>query len=178
MPNKGQIISFFIILVVITGAMWQVISHGDDLKIAKELVKPAFVAQELAPPLQDELSEDVGECQSDGCIIESTDDVLLEQESAYVFIDDSSGNPKEFMLDISASTTAFDLLQEASLTADFAIESEEYEFGVLIEAINNVKNAQDDKYWLFYINGELSQATSDNVMVNSDDIIEFIFTNR
>lgn len=186
MPNKGQIISFFIILVVIAGAMWQVISHGDNLKIAKELAKPDFVAQELDQPLQDglkaqereepvdELSEDVGECQSDGCI----DDVLLEQESAYVLIDDGSGDPKEFMLDISASTTAFDLLQEASLTAGFVIESEEYDFGVLIEAINNKKNTQDDKYWLFYVNGELSQVTPDNVMINSDDIIEFIFTNR
>lgn len=191
MPNKGQIISFFIVLAVIVGGVWQAVSHGDSLKKAKELAQPAFVAhklqQEQQQPnqvLQDpaQAIEEVGdveeECQTEECQAETQGVLPTETESASVLIDDGSGNTKEFVLEVQASTTALDLLQEASLTDGFSVESKEYGFGVFVEAINNKRNRQDNKYWLFYVNNALSQLTPDKVVVNPEDKIEFIFTNR
>lgn len=191
MPNKGQIISFFIIFAVIIGAMWQIISHGDNLKRSRESTESVFVVEQPkqqllyeapqkpkqeAPIVDDiELTE---ECQTEECLVEMPNVIPVEIESVFVLINDGSGDPKEFMLEVSTSTTAFDLLQEASLTAGFAIESREYDFGVLIEAINNKRNGQGDKYWFFYVNSELLQLTPDKVTVNPGDKIEFIFTNR
>jgi len=185
MPSKGQIISFFIVFVVIVGGAWQAISHGENLKQAKELIQPAFVAQESdsvrraqnSSPEPEFLKSDFeGVLKSDFDSIES--EPATTSETAFILIDDGAENPKEFVLEISTSTTAFDLLQEAGFVAGLAVESQEYDFGVFIEAINDKRNRQDNKYWLFYVNGELSQLTPDKVVVNSADKIEFIFTNR
>jgi len=194
MPNKGQIISFFVVLAVIIVGAWQAVSNGDDLKQVKEFAQPAFIVQQpqqeqqFPPEASQEIVEMVGavegvgdveeKCQTEECLVEIPDAIPSDIEGASVLIDDGSGSPKEFVLEVQASTTAFDLLQEASLTAGFAIESEEYDFGVFVESINNKRNRQDNKYWLFYINEELSQLTPDKVVVNPEDKIEFIFTNR
>jgi hypothetical protein len=37
------------------------------------------------------------------------------------------------------------------------IETKEYSFGKLVESIDGVKNGTDNKYWIFYINGEESK---------------------
>ena len=182
MPNKGQIISFFVIFAVIIGGAWQAVSYGDSLKQTKELAQPAFIAEQLpvGEPFQEpEEAVDVEtECETEECLVEIPDATPVEIESAVLLIDDGSDNPIEFALEVSASTTAMDLLQEASLTAGFVLESQEYDFGVFVEAINNKRNRQDNKYWLFYINDELSQLTPDKVTVNPEDKIEFIFTSR
>jgi len=186
MPNKGQIISFFVVLAVIIVGGWQAVSNGEGLKQAKELAQPAFIAepQEQQLPVEEPFQEPEEvvdaelECETEECKMEVPDVVPDNIESASLLIDDGSDNPRGFAIEISASTTAFDLLQEASLTSGFAIESEEYDFGVFVEAINDKRNRQDNKYWLFYVNGELSQLTPDKVIVNPEDEIEFIFTNR
>lgn len=160
MFTKGQVISFLIVLAVIVGGAWQALSRGEDLKMAKELTQPAWVAQEESPPEQYyEVSPQ-------------------EAESAFIVINDGTRVPQEFMLEVSTSTTALDLLQEACLISGFSIESQEYEFGVLVEAINNKRNRQDEKYWLFYVNSALSQLTPDKVVVSPGDKIEFIFSLR
>lgn len=177
MPSKGQIISFFIVLAVIVGGAWQAVSHGENLKQAKELAQPAFIAQEpeeSAPDIAMSWSDSVIRAQSPSPEPESA----TTSETAFILIDDGAENPKEFVLEISASTTAFALLQEACLAAGFVIESNEYDFGVFVEAINNKRNRQDNKYWLFYVNDELSQLTPDKVTVNPADKIKFIFSPR
>lgn len=205
MPNKGQIISFFIVLAVIAGGAWQALSRGEDLRMAKKLTQPAFIAQEPQPepqPLKTQQPEPLAElpelepaaplegegrpessgheteCLTEECQVEGLGALSAEAESAFVVIDNGSDSPREFILEVSTSTTAFGLLQEASLTSNLAIKSREHEFGVLVEAIGEQRSGQDGNYWLFYINGELSPATPDKTQVKPGDNIEFKFTPR
>jgi len=163
--NKGQIISFFVVLVVIIFASKIAISNGDNLQQDKNIPQPAFISQELTPEIIPEQKE---------IILEAT----TTEETIFITIDNGSENIKEFALEFSTSTTVLDVLQNACLTANFALESQEYEFGIIVEAINNKKNGQDSKYWLYYINGVMPQLTPDKIQVNPNDKIEFKYTVR
>lgn len=167
MFTKGQVVSFFIVLAVIVGGAWQAISQGEGFRQADKPSQSASVAQ------VSQQQQQYDEVLPHNIKIEASE--ALPQETAFVVIDDGSGNPGEFVLELSTTTTAFELLKEACLTAEFAIESEDYDFGVLVKAINNKRNGQGGNYWLFYVNGGLSPLTPDKIQVNPGDKIEFKF---
>lgn len=177
MVTRGQVISFFIILVVILTGAWQALSYG-GLREAKKVVQPAFIAQEPSEETSSGISFTQGEeeCSIPDCPAEVPP--VLPAETAFLLIDDGLNSPREFVLEVTTTTTALDLLQEACRTAGFALESEDYDFGVLVEAINNKRNSQGGRYWLCYINGEMPQLTADKIAVKTGDKIEFKFAPR
>jgi len=163
--NKGQIISFFVVLIVIIFGSKVAISNGDNIQQNKNIAKQAFISQELTPELIPEEIE---------VILEAT----TTKETVFIIIDNGSENIKEFVLEFSTSTTVLDVLQKACSTANLSIETQEYEFGIMVEAINNQKNGQDNKYWLYYINNVMPQLTPDKMQVSPDDKIEFKYIVR
>jgi len=167
MINKGQIISFAVVLVVILFASKLAISNGDGLQQDKNIPKEAFIAQEVVVEEPEQEPE-----------VEIISDSTTTKEIVFITIDDGSENIKEFVLEFSTTTTVLDILQESCLTANFALESQEYEFGVIVEAINNQKNGQDSKYWLYYVNDLMPQLTPDKIQVNPNDKIDFKYTVR
>ena len=101
-------------------------------------------------------------------------EAILPQEATLII--DNAIDYQSLSLAISASTTAFDLLLQASQQLNLDVESKSYDdLGIFIEAIGEQKNGQDNKYWLYYINGEMPMIASDKYLVQPGDLIEFKF---
>lgn len=71
--------------------------------------------------------------------------------------------------------TAFGLLQAGAEQLGLPLKSTNYDFGVFVEAIGEVENGQDGKYWMYYVNGSLPQVASDKMELNPGDKVEFKF---
>ncbi|TFG35868.1 MAG: DUF4430 domain-containing protein [Parcubacteria group bacterium] len=79
-------------------------------------------------------------------------------------------------LDISKNSNVFSLLEAMSKQENFKIESKEYkEMGMLVESIDGIKNGTDNKYWQYWINGELPMVSADRQGVKNGDQIEWRF---
>ena len=52
---------------------------------------------------------------------------------------------------------------------------EHEDMGVLIEAIEGQQNGQDNKYWLYYVNGEMPMTSADQQKIKPGDVVEFRF---
>ncbi len=71
---------------------------------------------------------------------------------------------------VPANTTAFDLFA----IGDIEIEYDDYSFGKLVTSIDGVKQGgDDDKYWIFYVNGKLSQTGADSYILKPGDEIRW-----
>ena len=98
----------------------------------------------------------------------------IEQKATLV-IDDGTGKPQSFELQIKQDTKAFDLFKEACDKAGLKLDYSESSMGVLINAIGDKVNGQEGKYWLFYVNGEMASVAADKQEVKAGDKIEFKF---
>lgn len=84
--------------------------------------------------------------------------------------DTTTENNEETLISLVAEfneQTALELL-----TDNAEVEYEEYDFGVFIKSINDIKN-DDQNYWAFYVNGEYAQSGADQVNLQKGDLIEF-----
>ncbi len=144
--TKAKIISLVLLLVVLGLAGWRLIDFSNELKIANLLEEE---------PLEEKTAT-----------------------STLVMIDNGVGAPRSFELQLEANstTTAFDLLQQTAGLAGLEVKSKSYEeMGVFIEAIGDKQNGDDNKYWLYYINGEMPIVAADKQLVMPGDKIEFKF---
>ena len=78
-----------------------------------------------------------------------------------------SGFSQTFDVNVSENTTAFDLLKGHVKIAykDFP------GVGVFINSIENISNSQD-KYWMFYVDGNLSGVGVSAYVINQSTVIE------
>lgn len=76
---------------------------------------------------------------------------------------------------IDSGKTAFDALLKFTEENNIIIETKEYEVGIFIESIGGVKNGQDGKYWMYYINGKLASVSADKQKISDGDKIVFKF---
>ena len=89
-----------------------------------------------------------------------------EIEKVFLTVGDKSLN-----FDYEQGITAFDLLEKSGLE----IETKQYDFGIFIESIDSVKNGQDNKYWLYYVNNESPSVAADKMELRAGDKVEFRF---
>ena len=106
------------------------------------------------------------------------DQVLQQQENSlkeqvFLVIDYGDGNSQIFNLEFNQGMTAFDLL--STKAEELNIKTGTYDAGIFIESIQEKKNGQDGKYWLYYINGEMPMVSADNIELKPEDKIEFKF---
>lgn len=80
-------------------------------------------------------------------------------------------NREPLKYEFNESITAFDLLKKSGLTLEF----KNYDMGIFIEAIGNKKNGQDNKYWLYYVNGQMPMIAADKYILKPGDKVEFRF---
>lgn len=92
-------------------------------------------------------------------------------EKIDLLVDYGEDISKIFELEFKQGDTVFDLLQETDLDLEYT----EYETGVFIKEISGIKNGQNDKYWLYYINNEMAQKACNKLEVKKGDKIEFRF---
>jgi hypothetical protein len=80
-------------------------------------------------------------------------------------------NDKNFEFDYERGITAFDLLERSGLE----LETKQYDIGALVESIDSVENGQDNKYWIYYVNGESPILSADKMELRAGDKVEFKF---
>ncbi|OGG87268.1 hypothetical protein A3B87_00145 [Candidatus Kuenenbacteria bacterium RIFCSPHIGHO2_02_FULL_39_13] len=74
-----------------------------------------------------------------------------------------------------SDTSVYDALLSITAQNKIKLQTKEYDFGILIEAIGDKTNGQDNKYWLYYINGEMPMVAVNNYKLNPGDKVEFKF---
>src|SRR3989339_1029669 len=77
------------------------------------------------------------------------------QKNLSLRIDFGNGAFKDFSVEFKENYTAFDLLKEASEELALGLKNKTYDIGVLVEAIDGIEGGKDNKYWMYYVNGEL-----------------------
>lgn len=98
----------------------------------------------------------------------------IEKEVVLV-IDDGEGIPKTFEAEFNERITAFDLLKIKAEESNLTLKTKTFDIGIMVEAIGDKENGQDGKYWLFYINNEMSMEASDKKVLKPGDRVEFKF---
>ena len=78
---------------------------------------------------------------------------------------------KNFEFNYEPRITALDLLENSGLE----IEIKHYDMGIFIESIDSVKNGQNNKYWLYYVNDKSPNVASDKMELEVGDMVEFKF---
>ena len=100
----------------------------------------------------------------------------LAQEKVVYVIDKGDGNLKSYRMVLSDNSTVFSLLEELARKENFQVESKIYEgMGVLVESIDGVKNGTENKYWQYWVNGELPMVAADKKEVENGNKIEWKF---
>ena len=89
--------------------------------------------------------------------------------TATLIVDSATGTPQVFELPVGENTTAMKLLEKSRL--DFSAKY--YDAGAFIESIGEFKGGDNNKYWLYYINGEMPMLAVDQLIATPGDIIEF-----
>lgn len=77
---------------------------------------------------------------------------------------------KEF--NVNDETTAYSLLQELVQSESLDLETQQYDFGIFVKAINGYESSAE-KAWIYYVNGESGQVTADQKKINSNDLVEW-----
>ena len=78
----------------------------------------------------------------------------------------------EYDLILADGSTAGDALEKASVDNGFSVEYIEYDFGRMVQSINN-KTANNDYFWGFYINDEMASVGADSLKIKEGDKTEW-----
>ncbi len=92
--------------------------------------------------------------------------------SATTIIDMDTKTITAYTRNISASESAFSLLQAVASRQNLHITTKKYSFGILIEAIGNLSNSKN-KAWIYFVNGQAASVGADSYQVRSGDTIEW-----
>ena len=92
-----------------------------------------------------------------------------------LFIGQGEGNSLVLAGEFREGMTAFDLLKEKAEELNLNLETKTYDIGIMIEAIGDKKNGEGQKYWLYYVNGEMPQVAADKYLLKVGDKVEFKF---
>jgi len=95
-------------------------------------------------------------------------------QAAFSF-DFGDGATKNFVLTIDGEKTVYDFLNALAGENQIKLEIKESSLGVLIQTIDAMENGQNNKYWLYYINGQMAPAGVAEQKVSPNDKIEFKF---
>lgn len=98
------------------------------------------------------------------------------KESVLYRINEGNGKIISSFLGISQNSNVFSILEVLSKKEGFKIETKEYkDMGVLVESIDGIKNGTDNKYWQYWVNGELPMVAADKQGVKGGDEVEWKF---
>lgn len=78
-------------------------------------------------------------------------------------------------IEISDGDTVMDALRQMIRLSGLVFSTTKYDFGEIVDQIGDLKGGQDNKYWIYYVNGESALVSADTMEVKAGDIIEFKF---
>lgn len=97
------------------------------------------------------------------------------QQEVRVTLKITADATQSYEIKVQDGASALDLLQKASSENGFTVIVEESSYGKFISAIGDKKGGTDNKYWMFYVNGEQAQVGAADYKVRNGDLIEFKF---
>lgn len=98
------------------------------------------------------------------------------REKALYIINKGEGNVVSYQITVSGNQTVLSLLEKLAKRENFKIDSKIYKgLGVLVTAIDGVRNGENNKYWQYWLNGELPMISVDEKEVKGGDRVEWKF---
>ncbi len=99
-----------------------------------------------------------------------------EVVNAKVIVARGDGNTVSVDLNVPTGGTVLDALTQATQVYGLVLDTKDYgDLGVLVNAIGDLKGGQDNKYWSYYVNGQMATAAVNKQVVQPGDVIEFKF---
>jgi len=90
-------------------------------------------------------------------------------------------NGEKYFSNLTTTTTVYQLMQNLSASSikPFSFQTKEYAgMGHFVEEINGIKNnPTENKYWIYYINGESAKVGISNYIIHKGDVIEWKYEN-
>jgi hypothetical protein len=87
-------------------------------------------------------------------------------------------NNEKYDFKIPPNSTVYDAMKILSQQANFKFNGKNYgNLGFLTEEINGIKNGQQNKYWIYYINGESAKVGISSYIIKPNDIITWKYEN-
>lgn len=99
----------------------------------------------------------------------------IPEKEATLVIDYGGGEVETIRIDFEPEMTAFDVLEMGAGELGLELKTKTYDMGIFIEAIGKKENGQDNKYWLYYVDGEMPQVAADKKKIKAGDKVEFKF---
>ena len=95
-----------------------------------------------------------------------------EQYSAKVTLVFSETDKKEFNYYYTDKKSAFDALKEVTDREEVKLETQQFDFGILIKSVNGFENT-NEKSWIYYVNGNSADVGADKYELKNGDTIEW-----
>lgn len=100
----------------------------------------------------------------------------INQEKVVYIIDFGAGKTKSYRIIPDQGATVFSLLESLAGKENFTVSSTFYkDVGVLVQSIDGIKNGADNKYWQYWVNGDLPMVAADKKEVKTGDKVEWRF---
>ncbi|MFA6524379.1 MAG: DUF4430 domain-containing protein [Candidatus Paceibacterota bacterium] len=85
-------------------------------------------------------------------------------------------NDTKYETDITENSTVYNLMDKIKTESKIDFKEKNYSgMGKFIEEINGVKN--DEKYWIYYVNGEKATIGVSKYQINSGDVVSWKYEN-
>ena len=78
---------------------------------------------------------------------------------------------------LKGEQTVLDLLKQLTAQNNIVLETKDYEnLGTLVETIGGKKNGQENKYWQYWVNGQMPQVGAGQYQLTGGETVEWKFT--
>lgn len=101
-----------------------------------------------------------------------TANVALSNAEGTVSVDFGDG---KIISDKVSAQTAYDALGTLAQNKGIVIEVKEYDFGRIIEKVDEKKNSKEYA-WMYFVNGKLGEVAADKYTISTGDKIEWRYT--
>lgn len=91
------------------------------------------------------------------------------------FLIDSGAEIKEFQVVYQEGLTPFSILENITQGQDTKLVTQEFDFGVMVEAIGEQVNSPEAA-WIYFVNGQAGGVASDQFILQAGDVVEWRFT--
>lgn len=96
--------------------------------------------------------------------------VLRTPESSVSSTSTTSKPVEEIAYDCQKGKNAFELLSQKT---DGKLETKDYSFGKMVNAINGLAGGSGGKYWLYFVDGKSASVSADNYKCQGNEKIEW-----